>query len=188
MEGLLWGILWGGLLGIPSGLSSAHLLLRAREQGLPAALATGLGTSCGITCYGALSLILALWLSPYSPALLLVTEALVLFASLRRILWPHRDLQEEEAFPPTFQFLSALVVALSCPGSLAALLLGSAAGIAKGGSLALLAGAWIGAMLWNGLLTVLGALCPKLSLSAVDRGCGIVLGTAGTAAFLWGLL
>lgn len=40
MEVFFWGFLWGILLGIPSGLSSAHLLLRAREQGFPAAFAT----------------------------------------------------------------------------------------------------------------------------------------------------
>ena len=104
MEVFFWGFLWGILLGIPSGLSSAHLLLRVREQGFPAAFATGLGTSCGITCYAALSLLLVSWLNEYSQALLFVAEIIVLLVAIRRILWPHRDWLEEEVFlqPTTF--------------------------------------------------------------------------------------
>lgn len=188
MEGFFSGILWGALLGIPSGLSSAHLLLRAREQGLQAAFATGLGTSCGITCYAALSLLLVSWLNPYFPATLFAAELAVLLAALRRILWPHRDWTEEEVFPPSCHFLSAVVVALSCPGVLAALFLGLAAGSAAGTPLGLLAGVFAGSMLWNCSLSALAVLRPKLSLSTIDRGCGIVLGATGTATFLWGLL
>lgn len=188
MEVFFWGFLWGILLGIPSGLSSAHLLLRVREQGFSAAFATGLGTSCGITCYAALSLLLVSWLNEYSQAILFVAEIIVLLVAIRRILWPHRDWLEEEVFPTTYHFLSAIVVAVSCPGALAALLLGPASRMVTGNSLGLLAGILIGALFWNCFLILLGTLRPKLSLSMIDRGCGIVLGAAGTATFLWGLL
>lgn len=117
-----------------------------------------------------------------------MAEIIVLLVAIRRILWPHRDWLEEEVFPATYHFLSAIVVAVSCPGTLAALLLGPASRMVIGNSLGLLAGILIGALFWNCFLILLGTLRPKLSLSMIDRGCGIVLGAAGTATFLWGLL
>ncbi|MGI6254985.1 MAG: hypothetical protein ACOYJZ_05080 [Acutalibacter sp.] len=188
MEGFFWGILWGVILGIPSGLSSAHLLLRARGQGLTAGLLTGLGTSCGITCYGALSLALFALLQPFSQEVLFVAGTAVLLLALQRILWPQRDWAEEEVFPKAYFFPSALVVALSCPGSLAALLLGRAAGIGADRIFSLLVGVLVGSMLWNGFFAVLAILRPRLPLAAIDRGCGAVLGTAALAVSLWGAL
>ena len=188
MDEFFYGIVWGVLLGIPSGLSIAHLLLRVREQKVSAVLLTGLGTSLGITCYGALSLVLFSWLKGFSQEVLLVTGAIVLFMAFLRIFWPQRDWPEVEVFPQKYRFFSALVVAISCPGSLASLLLGRAAGIAAGNPLELLLGALVGAILWNGFLAILSAKQPKLPLPTIDQGCGVVLGIAGVTSFLWAIV
>ena len=188
MEGFFTGILWGLLLGVPSGLSSAHLLLRTREQGLGAGLLTGLGTAFGIACYGGLVLALFPLIHQYSQGVLFLAGGILLLLAARRILWPQRNWAEEEVFPIFLFFPSAAVVALSCPGSLAAMLLGESAGLALGNPVATFGGILVGAMIWNGFFILLGRGKPQLSLASLDRGCGVVLGTTTLGVSLWGAL